>query len=126
MNSPMLPGLCASALLLTACGLTTVSEAAVTVVVDKTVRHQTIRGYRANPMDSHVTENSPTWAWQRNRALDEIITMGTTGCRVSVNRREWEDVVNDNADPYTANPAAFVSTKADRLAVEWLKPLEQR
>ncbi|MBA2480204.1 MAG: fibronectin type III domain-containing protein, partial [Planctomycetes bacterium] len=42
------------------------------------------------------------------------------------NRREWEDVVNDNADPYTANPAAFVSTKADRLAVEWLKPLEQR
>lgn len=109
----------AVALVSTLLGLNTLAHAQ-SITVDVAARQQTMLGWNATLHPSELTDV------QRTAVLDELTDLGLTSFRLHVDRREWEDVVNDNADPYTTNWSAYQTTSLDRAFTQWVVPLKQR
>jgi len=98
----------------------------VTVTIDSRVRHQTIRGWSANPWYPHIAPKL------RDQLLDEAVNeLGLTRLRWgqpngnrSIGRSwEWE---NDDGDPNHINWAAFNTAWVDRFVALWVRPFKER
>ncbi len=93
----------------------------VAVQVDPATRHQTMLGWGATAARVEVSDRC------RLAALDDAVNdLGLTRLRFEIPRREWEDAVNDDGDPYHITPTAFDSGEADLLAERWVVPFRQR
>lgn len=93
----------------------------VPVTLDSATRHQTILGWGATAARMDLPDRL------RAAVLDEAVNdLGLTRLRFEIPRREWEDAVNDDNDPYHVSPAAFRSAEIDRLAEDWVLPFRQR
>ena len=96
------------------------------VTIDRAKRHQIILGWSGNPWAPWVTD------WQRDRFLDEAVNeLGLNRMRWGqpngsrAGRPSWEPV-NDNADPYDINWAAFATDTVDGDVKRWMLPFKKR
>lgn len=95
-----------------------------TVVLDTSATYQTIRSWGVPPWFGN---GSAANLRVRPSLLDECVqTLGGNEIRVEINRREWEGALNDNGDPFLADPAAYVAAEADIKARTILLPMKQR
>lgn len=94
---------------------------AADVYVDTSTRYQTILGWGATASDVTCTDAL------RKEILDEAVSdLGLTRLRVEIPRREWEHPWNDNADPFTADSAAYRKASTDTKFSNWVVPFKQR
>ncbi|HEX2999080.1 MAG TPA: hypothetical protein VHR86_02430, partial [Armatimonadota bacterium] len=96
-------------------------QATVPVTVNPAAHYQTIRGWGAT-----ANKLSPIIA-VRDQLLDTAINdLGLTRLRWEPPRREWEDVLDDDGDPYHIEWSAFKTAIAEEKAREIILPFKQR
>jgi hypothetical protein len=107
-------------------GCRSYAQAPVTVTLDPSVKHQTVRGWSCNPWYRGIAPKL------RDQLLDEAINeLGLTRVRwqqANGNRsaeRSWE-AQNDDGDPDTTNWDGFLTADADRAIETWVVPFKQR
>lgn len=97
------------------------AAAQVTVTVSPAIQYQTILGWGATASKLEYPQAA------RERILDIAVNdLGLTRLRFEGSRRQWEDVVNDDGDPYHVEPAAFDPTDIDRRVEEVILPFKKR
>jgi len=92
-----------------------------TVTVNPQIRYQTILGWGA----------PAGLFWLPDQLVDEIIEesvngLGLTRLRFEPPRREWEDVLNDDGDPYHIRWEAFKTARTDAFVAKILLPFKGR
>lgn len=93
----------------------------ITVTLQPQVRFQTLLGW-GGPAGLF---------WLPERLVDEIIEesvngLGLTRLRFEPPRREWEDVFNDDGDPYHIHWASFKTARTDAFVAKVLLPFKRR
>ncbi|HWI60167.1 MAG TPA: hypothetical protein VNZ22_23280, partial [Bacillota bacterium] len=96
-------------------------RAAESVVLDTATTYQTTRSWGA---PSGLSGNPEALL---DPLMDELVnTMGLTRLRFEPPRRDWEDPLNDDADPLHVNPDAFIKTTVDDRVKTVFLPFMQR
>jgi O-glycosyl hydrolase len=102
-------------------GTASLACAQATVSVNQAVQYQTILGWgaTASRLDYPLAA--------RERILDVAVNeVGLTRLRFEGSRRQWEDVRNDDGDPYHVTAAAFDATDIDQRVEEVILPFKKR
>ena len=97
------------------------ANAAESLTIDTAVRYQTVRSWGA---PAGLIGNPDSLL---DPLLDELVeTLGLTRLRFEPPRREWEDAVNDDADPFHVNPDAFQKPGTDLRVSKIFLPFKRR
>lgn len=97
------------------------ADGEVDVTVNSQIRYQTILGWGA----------PAGLFWLPDQLVDEIIEesangLGLNRLRFEPPRREWEDVFNDDGDPYHIRWEAFKTAQTDAFVAKVLLPFKKR